>query len=184
MLIRKLKQFIDIAASIACLAIFVILIYGIVRETYSPRGTAPHGDNKPNISPGLQVGTRFPDVAGLSYQEHDRSVLFFLDHECPHCIQSLPVYRRLFGVRQNSSSTGQAANVFLIGLFANNKSKEDFVSLGFPIPSKANVSFFKYQIAATPTAVVVDRSGRIEDFWVGELQPESIERLTRMITSQ
>lgn len=71
----------------------------------------------------------------------------------------------------------------LLGVFETEAGRRDFVSRGFSIPSKADLSFAKFRIAATPTVVVVDRNGNVNNLWVGELSERAVQTLTQIVNS-
>ena len=174
---HRIKSALDVSASVACLLICAFcLVATIGRYVKTPAAA----DTKPQVvRPGLQLEMSFPTIPGFDYNQHDKSILFFLDSECSHCIKSIPVYHALFETAQKRAPKTLA----LLGLFEKDLGLRNFTSLGFDIPAKVNVSFAKYSIAATPTVVVVDRRGNIHNFWVGELTADAVRTLTHLLSA-
>jgi hypothetical protein len=171
--VRNFKQVLDAVASLACVLICVLLAITVIN-----RGRAASaGANQHTVIAGLQVGARFPPIEGLDFKQHDKSILFFVDGDCSHCVRNLPVYQTLV-MEAKARAHGTAA---LLGLFESEASRSKLVSLGFDIPSEANLSFAKYRVAATPTVVVVGRNGIINNFWVGELSDKAVQTLTQIL---
>lgn len=99
--------------------------------------------------------------------------------ECSHCVQSLPLYQRISDKAKANSHGTQA----LLGLFESEAGYTDFAARGFSIPGKGDIPFHEYNIRATPTIVVVDRSGNVSNFWIGELIDEAEKTLTHLVES-
>lgn len=176
---RALKLCLDITASLACIIICGGLLIGAITRYVKARNAAVPSTQNNLVKTGLKRGDTFPDVPGFKYTQHNKSILFLLDADCSHCVQSMPTYQRLFKrarVKPNSK-------VALLGLFETQSSRDQFVSLGFTIPATANVSFARYRVSATPTVLVVDARGKIDDFWVGELSATAEQSLAHILES-
>jgi len=171
--VRNLKNVLDVAGSAACVLTCVLLAITVIgRAREAAAEVKQH-----SVSAGLQVGARFPPIQGLDYKQHDKSILLFVSGDCSHCVRNLPVYRSLFEKARSKAHSAPA----LLGLFESEASRRKFVSLGFDIPSRADLPFVNYRIPATPTVVVVDQSGNINTFWVGELSEKAEQALTQML---
>jgi hypothetical protein len=176
MSLQKVKRFLDVAGTVACVTICAILIAGMVNQYVRRK---PSGADGRVVKAGMRAGQKLPALPGIDYRQHERSVLLFLDSTCVHCLQSVPTYANLYEATRRKPKSSLA----LYGAFADGQKGLDvFKERGFMIPSARQVvSLETYRIAATPTIVVVDRSGTVEDFWVGELSGESLLQLTRLI---
>jgi hypothetical protein len=167
----KIKQIADAAGTIACLAICGVLVYGMVTQRALT-------SRPPDVHAGLRVGDKVAPLANFDYHQHDKSVLLFLDSTCVHCIASLPTYKRLYDkVRERPGSA-----VAIVGFFPSGNQINEFRKRGFELPAKS-VSFASFQVRGTPTVILINKEGTIENFWIGELPPDAEQRLTQLIES-
>jgi hypothetical protein len=178
MQIRTVKFWLDITASVACIIVCGGLLTGAVARYVRARNAPPSTQNNP-VKAGLKRGDPFPAVPGFNYAQHRKSILFFLDAGCSHCVQSMPTYQRLF----KRASVKPDSKVALLGLFETQSSRDHFVSLGFSIPATAKLPFGRYRVNATPTVLVIDASGNVDDFWVGELSAIAEQSLVHLLDS-
>lgn len=178
MSLHRIKAMLDVLASAACVLICVLLIITVVNS--SPRAHKTADDKKHVLTAGLTLGARFPAIEGYDYAQHTKSILLFVNADCPHCIKNLPIYEKLFEAAKGRTDRPGAA---VLGLFQTQAGYRAFASRGFTIPSKADLLFARFGVIATPTVVVIDRKGSISNFWVGELSEAAIQTLTQIVKS-
>ena len=69
----------------------------------------------------------------------------------------------------------------MLGLFEHASGAREFESRGLKLPVSVTVPFAKYGVGGTPTVVIVDNSGKIDNFWVGELSPRALATVASIL---
>jgi hypothetical protein len=163
----------DKAANIAVIvaAMFTVVVYARAWLTASP---------PPRTAPaGYTVGEVLPPLDGVSYAASDRSLILFVSSGCHFCTESMPFYGTLVSTRN-----ARNAHVALIAL--SRESPGDLqhylaahgVTLDRAISTAGRTDL---KFLGTPTMVLVDRKGAIQQVWVGALQPDQQQQVLRML---
>lgn len=85
---------------------------------------------------------------------------------CHYCKESLPFYKQLADAQQQS---GRATHIVAIFPNSENDIKQYVQENQLHLETIAGVNFKALNISSTPTMLLVDRDGKILDFWVGKL---------------
>lgn len=127
--------------------------------------------------PPSLVGKTLPKVDGLDVAGHERTIAVFMMSTCPHCQKELPYLSKLDTAARQS---GKAAVVPVF--FARDKGAGAFLQ---PWPSSAPAYIGEaddLRIAGTPTTLVIDKSGKVLQAFVGELKPADEEALLKLVS--
>jgi hypothetical protein len=169
----KLKSAFEVATSIIVLLSAMAISTVFLTNYYRQRQAV-----KLEFETGLAKGGTLPSVQGLTYADSARTLLLVMNAHCVYCAESVPFYNRIV-----EAQTSAGSPVKIVALFPNPdaevKTFVDNRSLKATVMSGANLSQLK--LAGTPTVVLVDGAGRIQDFWVGKLTPESEEEVLRSV---
>jgi thioredoxin-related protein len=129
----------------------------------------------------LKPGTHVPAVTGVDLSPKSQTVLLFIRKGCHYCEESLPFYQRMADqIRASNVSVG------FVALFPEANTNEDASALlksaGLDIPYRTGMDFARFGVAGTPTLILVDRTGSIQDSWIGKLPPEADAKVLRGVT--
>jgi peroxiredoxin len=151
----KLERITNILVLLAAMAVIVRVgaSFHILSPAHRPASSYPKG-------------SVIKDTAELGFHLAPRTLLLFTRSGCTYCARSMPFYRRL-------TEEAAAHGVRVIGLTEEElDTNRRFLSsndLHFDrVVSAINNSF---TLSATPTVLVVSRSGAVIDSWVGLLAP-------------
>jgi peroxiredoxin len=161
----KLKNYLEIATNVAVLLVAVVVLSVFAWNYFTRR-------SMPQIQAGLQKGQVFGQVLGINYHDTPQTLLIAMSTKCHYCTESLPFYRQLAEAqRTNGRST------HIVAVFPNREEevRQYAQQNNLDLDTIAGVNLATLNISGTPTAVLIDSSGRISDFWVGK-QPEDTEK--------
>jgi hypothetical protein len=120
-----------------------------------------------NASHGLAVGKTLPPFERRDWHSHRETLLLALREGCHYCRDSAPFYKRLTELERS----GAIKDFHILAVFpdpreiAGSLLESEKLDLDFV----SSVDFKALGITGTPTAVLVDKSGKVLDLWVGEL---------------
>jgi thiol-disulfide isomerase/thioredoxin len=101
---------------------------------------------------------------------------------CATCRAEMPDWERLH--------ERHAADGLTVLAVCCNSKPEEFASavqkswIHFPAVDAGDASHLPFPVAAFPTSVVLDRSGRVRAFWQGWRRPEAVEGLVRRLLDE
>ena len=113
-------------------------------------------------------------LEGVSWNKVDKTVVMALSTQCHFCEQSIPFYQKL-----SSSPAVSSGHVALVALFPQTRLEAlSFVERNrLHIDNILSVSPQVVGASGTPTVYVVDRTGKIEDVWIGMLSTDQEKEL-------
>ena len=119
-------------------------------------------------------------IPKLDYGNSKQTLLIALNTNCSYCRESLPFYRKLVLANGLANESLRVVAVF------PNKAEEvaryakenDLL-----FDAIADLQFSRYKISGTPTMILVNNSGEVNNFWVGKLPDIEADRLIRSLTS-
>lgn len=117
--------------------------------------------------PGLQLrlGQDVP-VHDVDWHKSAHTLVFALSVGCRFCAESAPFYKALLG--NHESGDWQAVALFPQELSA---AKKYMKGHDYDIPEVRQVDLNRIGVNGTPTLLLVDSKGRLEQLWIGELTP-------------
>jgi thioredoxin-related protein len=167
----KLKHYLEISSSVAVLILAVIVIT-VFLWTY-------FGSNQSVKSQsGLRRGTNLTQLAGYDYNSSPQTLIIALSSKCGYCHESIPFYNKLAELQSGIK------NVRTVAVFPN---KEEGISSYVQekqLKTNAVVvgDFRSLNIKSTPTVILVDKNGKILDFWSGKLTAETEQEVIKAIS--
>jgi hypothetical protein len=123
------------------------------------------GDNGP--PPGSTIA-----VPGMDWAASERTLILALQVSCPYCKQSMAFYRSLL-------RTASPATLHIVAILPDTvqESKAYLEGSALPITDIRQINLESLGIAGTPTLLIVNRQGRIEDSWAGKLSRQQEDRV-------
>jgi hypothetical protein len=160
----RLDTIVNIATLITCGAIVVTLV---TRSRQPPAAPAA----SPPPVPFFSKGETIPAFTGLSTQEADRTLLLVLRHDCHFCAESIDFYHRL-SARIQSAADHPSVHLVMVTTddreTAQRYSTEKNLALDGIVsvpPERAR----ELKVPGTPTLILVNRAGVIQQMWLGKL---------------
>lgn len=153
-----MKHRLDKIANGAVVLLCALAIAGVVTRHASKYQSAA----RQSITNGLKVGMTLPILStAWRYDNVDSTLAIFLNDRCHACLASTADYRSIGEVAEANS------RVRVVGVVTHNaKEISDRLQLSFPVVQVDN--FRRFGVNGTPTAILVDRTGNVKDFWVGK----------------
>lgn len=164
---RSLTKKIELGANIAIIVVAILLGTVILRSLLSSRSGRRQG-RPPAIQPGTQLL-----LPGVDWKANGRTLVLALSTRCHFCTESAPFYQRLAQERLNNP------RLRLIALFP--QSVEDgqnyLEHLGIKVDEVRQAQLESLGLTGTPTLVLANNEGIVEDSWRGKLVSDDEEKL-------
>jgi len=168
----RLKTALEIATNIALLlvAIAALTSFGVNYFVKSSSST---------LSPGLQKGAILEPIPRVDYQNSKQTLVIALNTNCGYCRDSLPFFRELI------EASNQSNNTHLVAIFPNNPDEvKKYVNDNhLSLDSIADADFRSLGIRGTPSLILIDSKGIVNDFWIGKLQRSEEDQLIHSLNS-
>ncbi|MFN2492960.1 MAG: TlpA family protein disulfide reductase [Pyrinomonadaceae bacterium] len=170
----RIRTYLEVATNAVVLLVAVLILSAFAVSHFSRPAT-----NR-TVSDGLQRGQQIPSLGGIDYSSSPHTLLIAMSTQCGHCTASIPFYNQLAGLKSNGK-----AQLRIVTAFSNpDENVRQYVEQHqLKLEAKNSVDFRQLKIAGTPTMILVDPSGRVVDFWVGELSSEDQQRVVQSLTS-
>jgi thioredoxin-related protein len=130
-------------------------------------GYLPLNFGASNASKRLAVGKNLPAFQKHDWHSHRETLLLALRDGCHYCKDSAPFYKKLTEFERS----GAIKDFHILAVFPDpSEIVSDLLkSEQLDLDSISSVDFEELGVTGTPTAVLVDQSGRVLELWVGEL---------------
>jgi thiol-disulfide isomerase/thioredoxin len=148
----KLEATANVTVIVVALAVGAVVLTRYAESYRAPRSVA--------------VGDHLAKIPGLDWTQHRETLLLVLNTGCHFCQDSVPFYQRLAQAQRPDANAVQ-----LVAVFPNEAEavRQFAAHERLPIRSVPGVPLDELSVNATPTLVLVDREGRVEQVWVGIL---------------
>jgi len=166
-----MKGKIEVAANIIVVVFAVVVGSVFLKDRFS---------NVPPEPDSVKAGDRFANLDGWDWGAHDQTLVLGLRKGCHFCEDSAPFYQRLVAHQQQGGSHST-----IVAVFPDNADtvKQVVQSEGLGIHALGGVPLEKLKISATPTLLLVDRSGTVRNAWIGMLSPRQELEVMRATTA-
>jgi hypothetical protein len=165
MMSKRLDDLANVAVIITCAVISAGILTLLVERIPERR--------RPRFAQGGEIRAKLTHV---NFARADKTLLLVVHSECKFCAASFPFYRTLLERRQTTNSS-----VRFVGV--STEPTEDlkaYFTKSAALPDEF-VSIDKGTPVATPTLVLVDRSGTVMREWTGLLDAKAQAELTGML---
>lgn len=135
----------------------------------------------PSLRSGLERGMVLESIPSIDYQTNTRTLLIALNTKCIYCRDSLPFLKKL--TAENALSNNK---LHIVGIFPNKPEevaayvKENDLLLDVV----ADVEFSRLNLSGTPSMVLVDSKGEVNDFWIGKLDGNEADQVVSSLTAR
>lgn len=150
---------IELLANIAIIVVALLLGAVLVKKYMLPGEPAPAS---PDVR--IQRGTQL-SIPGVDWSQSDQTLLLVVSDTCRFCTDSADFYRRL--VQERTAKGGPR----LIAVLPQgvDKGKAYVDKLGVAVDEVKQSSLAAIGVMGTPTLILVDKTGKAIDSWVGQL---------------
>jgi hypothetical protein len=154
---------IELLANIAIIVVALLLGIVLVKRHLLPStSTAVVSDLSGGAA--LKPGTRLP-LTGVQWDKSDRTLLMVLSTTCHFCNDSAPFYQRLAHAK-----SGHAEARIIAVLPQNVDQAQQYLNEhGVTVDEITQSAPGAAYARATPTLIMVDRTGSVVESWVGRL---------------
>jgi Redoxin len=163
---------VELLANVAIIVVVLLLGGVLVKQYLLPAG--PAGRDAPPAK--IKPGTKLPSAA-LDWGKSDKTLLLVLSTTCKYCTESAPFYRRLAEQKAGRS------DVRLVAVLPQSveESRQYLGQNNVPIEEVTQAEPAALQARATPTLILVDKTGAVVESWVGKLPAEGEAEVTRQL---
>jgi thioredoxin-related protein len=154
-----MKSKIEVAANVVVIVLALVVGSVFLKDRLST--AAPESN-------AVKAGDKLANLDGWDWGAHDQTLVLVLRKGCHFCEDSTPFYQRLVAHQQQAPS-----NSTIVAVFPDTADtvKEVVKSEGLGVHALADVPLERLKIDATPTLLLVDRSGTVLNAWIGMLSP-------------
>jgi hypothetical protein len=164
----------ELLANIAIIVVALLLGGVLVKRYLLPGGgAAPARGPDPSVPAGTKVS-----LPGVDWAGNGRTLLLVLSRDCHFCTESAPFYQRL--VRE----TAGRADVHLVAVLPQeaDEARKYLDSHEIAIGEVRHAQPREAGAQVTPTLILVNEAGTVEESWIGKLQPsKEAEVLGRLL---
>lgn len=172
---RNLEIVTNLAVLISCVTATALLIRSRTTvSSYPPRALAS------TIPSGIARGDTFPAIEGIKLDATDRTLILALNTGCHFCEESLPFYRRL---PTNKSQTAKRTQILAIFPNETDEARKFLTAAKLEFPVFGGQDFAKLRIAGTPTLILLNRDGKVQSVWRGELSASDQDKVLSAVAS-
>ena len=165
-----MKGKIEAAANIIVIVLAVALGSVFLKDRLSSALPEPNA---------VKAGDKLPNLDGWDWSAHEQTLVLGLRKGCHFCEDSTPFYHRLIAQQQGGSNSA------IVAVFPDTADtvKEVVQSERLGVHALAGVPLDRLKVDATPTLLLVDRSGTVLNAWIGMLSPREELEVMRATTA-
>jgi len=163
--IKKLEVLTNVAVIITAVVLYSVLVRKYLTSKSEPPRASATSQSTPRIPSRKtrpEVGSKL-SLDGIDWTKSERTVLLALSTKCGFCTESAPFYQQ---IEQQKPSKVRLVAV-LPQPVADGKSY--LAGLNVKIDEVAQAALASIQVSGTPTLLLVDKNGVVENLWVGKL---------------
>jgi hypothetical protein len=148
----------------------VFIVAAVILATLAVRQQFAGGDAT-GRPPGYAKGEAAPALQGLDFSTQERTVVLFATTRCRYCAESMPFYQRL-----GEKVAARRGARFVVVSPEPTAALAAYLQGRQVSPSAVlSVEARSVRVRGTPTLLVVDRRGQIDEAWEGKLTPAQEE---------
>jgi redoxin len=169
----NLHKRVEFASNLGIIVVALLLGGVLVNRYLLPASSTPETIEDPRIKPGTKLS-----LSGLDWEKGDKTLLMVLSTSCRFCTESAPFYQRLM-----QQKAGRA-DVRLVAVLPQSvgEAQQYLSTHGISVDEIRQAAPGAAYARATPTLIIVDRTGSVIESWVGKLPAEKeAEVLSRFL---
>ena len=168
---NKMNSRINLAVNIAIVLVVVLIGVAFARN-YLPSLHSRNKNSDFRVAAGSNVS-----LPGIDWEKNGQTLLLVLDTKCAYCRASAPFYQEL------ARAAAQNRGVQLVAVLPQDvrESKQYLSDLNVPIDHVKQSGFEVLGVRGTPTLILVNQNGKVEQSWAGKLPPEKETEVLKRI---
>lgn len=177
-MIKKLEALANIAVIVTSVVLCSVLVkkhFFVGTQTVADAKASPpsRSADAPTKS-GLQAGMKV-SLPGIDWGNSSRTVLLVLSTTCHFCTESAPFYQKL--------QQQKPGNVQIVAVLpqAVEDGRQYLNKLGVSVRELVQAPLASLNVSGTPTLVLIDNTGTIQDSWSGKLSNGQADRILARI---
>lgn len=161
----KLKSYLELTTNVAVLLAAIAVLTALSWGYFAQK-------QKPSIRSGLQKGRVIAYLPEATLNDSRATLLIAMSINCHFCTESISFYNQLARAQQGLGSSPR-----IIAVFPEEDSEvKQYVRQNrLEVSSTAATDFRKLGVDTTPTMILIDKEGKIIDFWIGKI-PEDVQQ--------
>ena len=169
----KLKSNLEIISSVAvtlaAVAVITSVSWGYFTSKHAP----------PSLRSGLQKGNLIQALPNFNYKGSPQTLLIAMSTKCHFCSESIPFYNQ---VTKLQKETGKQIRV--VAIFPENEDevKQYVQQNNLDVDSIGGIDFGRFNLEGTPTMILVDRDGKVLNFWIGKVPESDQQQVIKSLT--
>jgi hypothetical protein len=168
----KLKPWSEFATSITVIVAALAVLAIFIRQFSVGHPSVA------SLESGLVKEATLAALPGLNYSDSPQTLVIAAKSGCGPCIDSTGFYNELGKLEK-----AESGRICVVAVFPNSATEvRDYVTrTSLDLHTIANVDFQALKVVSTPVIILVDKTGRIVDFWSGKLPSETERQLLRKV---
>ena len=159
----NLYKRVELAANIAIIIVAVVLAVTLGRRLLAPTAAPGQpGQQASRIAKGERL--TLPDV---DWAGNKRTLVLALSNTCHFCTESADFYRKVV-----QEHRGKGVQLLAVLPQPEDDARRYLSSLGVEVDGVKQSPLSSIPVSGTPTLILVNGEGAVEEVWVGKLPPE------------
>jgi hypothetical protein len=169
-LYRKAEFCANIAIVVVAVLLGVVLIKNLLPARSTVATTAVLASQRSATdAPAPSAPAHNVAVSDVDWAKNGRTLLLVLQAGCHYCTESAPFYQRLV---QEAQAAGNGVQLVAVLPQETAEAREYLAQLHVPINEVRQASPGELGVPGTPSLLLVNQAGTVEDTWIGKLSPE------------
>lgn len=158
-----MKKWFDIGTNFVVIAMAGALVF-----TFLHYRLAPWQQTQAQPQAGIQAGATLKPIAGVRFAPAGDTLLLAIRNGCEYCEGSMPFYKKLLALK----AAGKIS-VPIVAVLPDSPevARKFVVSHGLSLPTAPGVGLVSLGVTGTPTMILANAKGTVQQVWVGEQQP-------------
>jgi thioredoxin-related protein len=159
---NNINRRINLAVNIAIILV-VVLIGVVFARNYLPSLRSTNKKTDYRVAAGTNVA-----LDDIDWAKNGQTLVLVLDTKCAYCTASAAFYQEL------TRTAAQKRSVELVAVLPQDvrESKQYLNDLNVSIDQVKQSAFDVLRVQGTPTLILVDQNGKVQQSWAGKLPPE------------
>lgn len=161
---EQMQRIVELLANLGIVAVAVLGCAVLIRQ-WQPRPTAPMAAQQQMARPPAPMVGAGLTLPGVDFASADRTLVMVLSTQCHFCSESGPFYQRLTA---QAKRKGRTVVVAVLPQTVD-ESARYLTGLGVTGAKVLQASLASVGTRGTPTLLLVDKSGKVRNTWMGRL---------------
>jgi hypothetical protein len=158
----------EVLANVSTIIVAVLLSVVLVKQFLLPQGHSAGGPAGPTVAKGTNLKASLP---GVDWAGNGRTLVLAISTQCHFCTDSAPFFQRV------NKEVGKGVKLLAVLPQPLPDAHQYLNKLGVHVDDIRQVPPKAIGVQGTPTLMLVDKTGVVDDVWEGKLQPDQEEQV-------